>query len=124
MSTILNAYAYTYNPLAASGVTTTGTITAAGAYSVAPSAYSISYANINGGQVSNSGLTVTGAATFDSDVTIQGRSILKMFETIEKRLAILTPDPKKLEKWEVLQKAYSQYKMLEALLHEEDNGHA
>jgi hypothetical protein len=109
----------------------TGTITipaaglsAAGAYSFAVPAYTMNYAANQIGIVSNSGLKVTGSSTFDGDVTIQGRSISKTLETIEKRLAILTPDPKKLEKWEVLQKAYSQYKMLEALLHEEDNGNA
>jgi hypothetical protein len=38
-----------------------------------------------------------------------------MLATIEKRLAILTPDPAKLEHFEALQKAYDHYKTLEAL---------
>jgi hypothetical protein len=38
-----------------------------------------------------------------------------MLTTIEKRLAILTPDPAKLEHFEALQKAYQHYKTLEAL---------
>ena len=41
-----------------------------------------------------------------------------MIETIEKRLAILTPDPKKLEKYEALQKAYDHYKLMEKLCHD------
>ena len=36
--------------------------------------------------------------------------------TIEKRLSILVPDSKLLEKYEVLQGLYSQYKAAEALL--------
>jgi hypothetical protein len=38
-----------------------------------------------------------------------------MLTTIEKRLAILTPDPAKLEHFAALQKAYQHYKTLEAL---------
>jgi hypothetical protein len=36
-------------------------------------------------------------------------------ETLEKRLAILQPDPEKLEHFDALQKAYEHYKTLEAL---------
>lgn len=45
----------------------------------------------------------------------------KRLNTIEKRLAILVPNPVKLEKYEALKKAYEHYKMLEILL-EENNG--
>jgi hypothetical protein len=45
----------------------------------------------------------------------------KRLSTIEKRLAILVPDPLKLQKYETLRKAYEHYKMLEILL-EEQNG--
>jgi hypothetical protein len=61
------------------------------------------------------GLKVTGDAEFDSDVKIKGVSIAKTLEDIQKRLAILVPDPKKLEHFEALQKAYQHYKTLEAL---------
>ena len=70
--------------------------------------------------VTSDSVDVTGEANFDGDVKIKGRSMVKMIEGIEKRLAILQPDPAKLEKWEALQKAYAHYKLLEALLHEED----
>ena len=49
------------------------------------------------------------------DIEFNGKSLSKLLETIEKRLAILTPDPKKLEQFEALQKAYDNYKVLEAL---------
>jgi hypothetical protein len=99
--TLLNS-AYTYN-----GVPN-------GGYTVNSAAYSTSV-----GSTSPS-LHVTGQAKFDSDVTIKGRSLEKLFNNVEKRLAILQPDTKKLAKWEALQKAYDHYKLLEALLHEED----
>jgi hypothetical protein len=58
------------------------------------------------------------------NITWQGRSLGDMLSKIEKRLSILTPDPKKLEHFEALQKAYEHYKTLEALCElpeEEDN---
>jgi len=43
-------------------------------------------------------------------------SINVRLATIEKRLSILVPDSKLLEKYEVLQDIYKQYKAAEALL--------
>ena len=60
-------------------------------------------------------LSVTGDAEFEGDVKIKGVSIAKALEDIQSRLAILVPDPKKLEHFEALQKAYKHYKTLEAL---------
>lgn len=60
-------------------------------------------------------LQVTGTAEFENDIKVKGKSILEALEKIEQRLAILVPDPKKLEQYEALQKAYKNYKMLEAL---------
>jgi hypothetical protein len=62
-----------------------------------------------------SGLHVSTDAIFDGDIKWKGRSLGDMLTTIEKRLAILTPDPAKLEHFEALQKAYDHYKTLEAL---------
>jgi hypothetical protein len=42
----------------------------------------------------------------------------KRLSAIEKRLAILVPNPIQLEKYECLKKAYEHYKMLEILLQE------
>ena len=75
-----------------------------------------------GTTATNSGsIHVQGDAHFDSDIKIKGRSLIDFIETLEKRLAILTPDPKKLEKYEALQKAYKHYKMLEALCEADDD---
>lgn len=63
------------------------------------------------------------AAPSYNDITVQvngkDRSVLELFDivdTIEKRLAILRPDPELLEKYEMLQSMYDQYKAAEALL--------
>lgn len=61
-------------------------------------------------------LKVTGDADFEGDVKIKGVSIAKMLEQIQDRLAILVPDPKKLEKYEALKKAYNHYKLMEKLI--------
>ena len=63
----------------------------------------------------SSALEVSGDANFKGDIKWKGRSLGTLLETIEKRLAILTPDPEKLEHFEALQKAYEHYKTLEAL---------
>ena len=65
--------------------------------------------------ISNPGLTCSGDANFEGDVKIKGVSIAKTLEDINKRLAILVPDPAKLEHFAALKKAYDHYKLLEAL---------
>jgi hypothetical protein len=60
-------------------------------------------------------LSVTGEANFEGDVKIKGVSIAKVLDDIQSRLAILVPDPAKLEHFEALKKAYNNYKTLEAL---------
>ena len=65
--------------------------------------------------ISNPGLTCSGDANFEGDVKIKGVSIAKTLDDINKRLAILVPDPAKLEHFAALKKAYDHYKLLEAL---------
>lgn len=74
------------------------------------------YAGGSGG----SGVTV-GTSTVKGN-TYSIADIHTRLETIEKRLNILVPDPNLLEKYEALKEAYSNYKTLEALLCEPDNG--
>ena len=65
------------------------------------------------------GIQVKGDAEFEGKVMINGRNISEFMETISKRLAILVPDPAKLEKYEALKKAYEHYKTLERLIGED-----
>lgn len=67
-------------------------------------------------QTSPSTLDVKGDANFEGDIKFKGRSLEELFSKIEDRLAILQPDPAKLEKYEALRKAYDHYKMLEKLI--------
>lgn len=61
------------------------------------------------------GLHVKDNAVFEGDVTIQGKSILKLLEKIEERLALITPDLEKLENFQALKKAYEHYQVLDKL---------
>ena len=72
------------------------------------------FSNITSASASN-GLYVTSNAVFEGDLTVKGVNITEMLETINKRLAILVPDPAKLEHFEALKRAYENYKTLEAL---------
>ena len=79
------------------------------------SPYIFSTNNTSVGTTYPAGLHVTSDAMFDGDIKWKGRSLGDLLTTIEKRLAILTPDPDKLAHYESLQKAYQHYKTLEAL---------
>ena len=78
------------------------------------------------GYTAGTGLTgaslhVSKDAEFEGNIKWKGRDLGEILSGIEKRLAILQPDPKKLKKFEALQKAYDHYKLLEALCHSEDD---
>jgi len=64
---------------------------------------------------SHPSISVTGDAEFEGKVKINGQDLAEFMDTISKRLAILVPDPDKLEHFEALKKAYDHYKVLEAL---------
>ena len=51
----------------------------------------------------------------DADIKIGNRSLKEFMTKMEERMAILIPDPKKLEKFEALKKAYEHYKLMERL---------
>jgi hypothetical protein len=70
---------------------------------------------LNAGSGSQSSLNVKGDAEFEGKVKVNGHDLGDFMETISKRLAILVPDPEKLEHFEALKKAYNHYKTLEAL---------
>lgn len=101
-----------YNTTASWGGGASGTIS--GNYYGSPN-YTFTNGSSSIGSVTKQGLSVAGDAEFAGDITIKGVSILKSIEQINKRLAILVPDPNKLEKFEALKRAYDNYKTLEAL---------
>ena len=73
-----------------------------------------SWATMNNSNKQSS-LNVKGDAEFEGKVKVNGQDLGEFMETISKRLAILVPDPAKLEHFEALKKAYNHYKMLEKL---------
>jgi len=79
------------------------------------------WATVGTGLGATPSIKVTGDAEFEGKITVKGKDLAKSLEAIEKRLGILVPDPKKLEKFEALKKAYDHYKLLEALCHETDD---
>jgi hypothetical protein len=54
-----------------------------------------------------------------TDIKIDGKSLKEFMKKMEQRLAILVPDPAKLEKFEALKKAYEHYKTMESLCFDE-----
>ncbi len=64
-------------------------------------------------------LDFKGDANFEGDIKFKGKSLEELFSKIEDRLAILQPDPAKLEKYEALRKAYNHYKLMEKLVQED-----
>lgn len=57
----------------------------------------------------------------NADLVINGQSLKETLAAINRRLAVLQPDPNLLAKYEALQQAYEHYLTLEALLHDNDN---
>jgi hypothetical protein len=70
---------------------------------------------------SSPSLQVSGDADIRGNLTVNGANISEILEKIQDRLAILVPDPKRLEKYEALKQAYDNYKLLEALCVDETN---
>ena len=53
-----------------------------------------------------------------TDIKVDGKSLKDFMNKMEERLAILVPNPKKLEQFEALKKAYEHYKLMESLCQE------
>ena len=76
--------------------------------------------------ISNIG-NITLSDPSQSDITLkvngEDRKVSELFnaiDAIEKRLGILKPDPKLLDKYELLQSLYEQYKAAEAMLFDDN----
>jgi hypothetical protein len=91
-----------------------GAIGSSGSFLTSSGSNGTSWNTIGTSKIQNA-LSVTGDAEFEGDVKIKGVSIAKALEDIQSRLAILVPDPAKLEHFAALKKAYEHYKTLEAL---------
>ncbi len=65
--------------------------------------------------ISNTGIDMAAG----TDIKVDGKSLKEFMTKMEERLAILVPDPAKLEKFQALKKAYEHYKLMEKLCQEE-----
>lgn len=65
--------------------------------------------------ISNTGIDMAAGA----DLKIDGKSLKEFMSKMEQRLAILVPDPAKLEKFQALKRAYEHYKTMESLCFDE-----
>lgn len=77
----------------------------------------------NGGSFGDSNVLLDNSGVHikeGADLTIGDRSLGEFMRKMEDRLAILVPDPAKLEKFEALKKAYDHYKLMEKLCQEND----
>lgn len=66
-------------------------------------------------------VNITGAGidmAAGTDITVDGKSLKTFMNKMEERLAILIPDPAKLEQFAALKKAYEHYKLMEKLCQE------
>lgn len=115
----LSMPSFTYSTTGATGSSGSYIYTTAGANGT--SAYNWNTITTGVGSTnSTGGLHVKSDAEFEGDIKWKGRSLGKLLEKIEDRLAILQePDPAKLEKHAALKKAYDHYKLLEKLIGED-----
>jgi len=117
----MNSYNYSYSnippsiTISGSSSSNYGAIGSSGSFLTSSGSNGTSWSNINWAGSTQSSLSVRGDADFEGDVKIKGVSIAKTLEAINNRLAILQPDPAKLEHFAALKKAYEHYKTLEAL---------
>jgi hypothetical protein len=82
-------------------------------YNTTTSGYTISNtpASVN---ISTDGIEMAAG----TDIKVDGKSLKEFMNKMEERLAILVPDPKKLEQFAALKKAYEHYKLMEKLCQE------
>jgi len=93
------------------------TIGSAGSTLYSTGAGSYNWNNVN----ASPSVNITGAGidmAAGTDIKVDGKSLKEFMNKLEQRLAILVPDPKKLEQFAALKKAYEHYKLMEQLCQE------
>jgi len=108
-----NAFTYSGAGSTVGGITTIGNITS-------NSQWTTGYTLNNTITPNTVNISATGIdMAAGTDITVGGQSLKEFMKKMEQRLAILVPDPKKLEKFEALKKAYEHYKTMESLCFDE-----
>lgn len=109
---------FSYGATGSGGISTINNINSNTQWTTGTSGYTIN----NGYGVSPSTVHITNTGidmAAGTDITVDGQSLKEFMKKMEQRLAILVPDPTKLEKFEALKKAYEHYKTMESLCFDE-----
>ena len=109
---------FTYGGATVGGITTINNINSNTQWATGTSQYTINSGNWNSPStvnISTDGIDMAAG----TDIKIDGKSLKEFMKKMEQRLAILVPDPVKLEKFEALKKAYEHYKTMESLCFDE-----
>ena len=116
--TLPTSNTFTYGGATVGGITTINNINSNSQWTTGTSGYSIS--PNYGVSPSTVSINTTGIEmAAGTDIKIDGQSLKEFMKKMEQRLAILVPDPVKLEKFEALKKAYEHYKTMESLCFDE-----
>jgi hypothetical protein len=114
--TLPSSSTFTYGGSIGSGITTINNINSNTQWTTGTSGYTFNNAiTPNTVSISTDGIDMAAG----TDIKIDGQSLKDFMKKMEQRLAILVPDPKKLEKFEALKKAYEHYKTMESLCFDE-----
>jgi hypothetical protein len=114
--TLPSSSTFTYGGSIGSGITTINNINSNTQWTTGTSGYTFNNAiTPNTVSISTDGIDMAAG----TDIKIDGQSLKEFMKKMEQRLAILVPDPKKLEKFEALKKAYEHYKTMESLCFDE-----
>jgi hypothetical protein len=107
---------FTYGGATVGGITTINNINSNSQWTTGTSGYTFNNTiTPNTVNISTAGIEMAAG----TDITVGGQSLKEFMKKMEQRLAILVPDPKKLEKFEALKKAYEHYKTMESLCFDE-----
>jgi hypothetical protein len=118
-----NSSNFTYGGATVGGITT-ATLPSASTYTIGAAGstlYSTGIGSYNWGTTTSPTVNITGDGidmAAGTDIKIDGKSLKNFIDKMEERLAILVPDPAKLERFEALKKAYDHYKLMESLCQE------
>ena len=110
MNTITMPTSYTgnYGTIQTSGGAGTGGLNWNNNYTISSGGLTDTNASV---KITGSGLDLDESA----DIKIGHKSLKEFMSKMEERMAILVPNPEKLEKFQALKKAYEHYKTLESL---------
>jgi hypothetical protein len=107
---------FTYGGATVGGITTISNINSNSQWTTGTTGYAYNTTiTPNTVNISTTGIDMAAG----TDITVGGQSLKEFMKKMEQRLAILVPDPAKLEKFEALKKAYEHYKTMESLCFDE-----